>query len=167
MMNLFSGIVKDVWKQRTAHRERAKHAKQVAKSKVEATKQRLVDLLVAGSIEQAVYADQMKKVGTTLDSLQTGDEQESATATELHNPLEFGEWLLGRVAAIWTSAELLNKVRLQRVLFPDGLKVSSSGFGTAQHPLFFGSYLESAPEGVNWRPQGDSNPRYRRERAMS
>jgi hypothetical protein len=50
--------------------------------------------------------------------------------------------VLERVAGIWNSAALFNKLRIQGALFPKGLSVSKRGFGTDSIPSFFKQFGE-------------------------
>ena len=166
-MPLFQEVVKDVWRQRNAQHEAQRAEELRLKEKLEAKRQRLVDLLVEGALQKPEYVDQIEKVGTAFKVLGNESENVADSMEELDILLQFAEWLLLRVAGTWNAADLGNKLRLQRVLFPDGLTVSSEAFGTAKHPLFFDTYSMNTHANLVWRPQGDSNPRYRRERAMS
>jgi hypothetical protein len=64
----------------------------------------------------------------------------SVTEAEIASLVEFAEWMMLRIAGIWNSATITNKLRLQHTLFPKGLEVSSEGFGTASEPLFFAGW---------------------------
>jgi hypothetical protein len=68
---------------------------------------------------------------------------------ELAHFIEFAEWMSDRIAGIWNSATLTNKVRLHRVFFPKGISVSANGFGTVPDPLFFG--------GSQWGPDSKAS----------
>jgi site-specific DNA recombinase len=164
---LFQNVLKDVWQERHTKQERAHKANLKARAALEEKQQRLIDLLVSSAISERVYQEQVEKVGTALAALKEEDNDEGVTEQELTHLLGFAEWLLMRVAGIWNAAEQSNKQRLQRAIFPDGLLATKKGFGTSQHPLFFYSSRLLTLEASVWRPQGDSNPRYRRERAMS
>ena len=89
------------------------------------------------------------------------------SANQVESLLEFAEWMLERVAGIWNSASLPNQRRIQEAFFPQGLTVTQDGFGTPLRPYFSSRSTRFQWRKQVWRPQGDSNPRYRRERAMS
>jgi hypothetical protein len=139
-MPLFQEIVRSVWHEQNAHQLRQRAEKLRLRDKLEAKRQRLVDLLVEGQLQKPDYDDQIKKVGTAISALGIDVQVSTESDEELDTLLQFAEWLLLRVAGIWNAAEPENKRRLQHVLFPNGLTVSSEAFGTAKHPLFFDTY---------------------------
>ena len=65
-MELFKTIVADVWRQRNL--QRLQRQGEIAKQKaiLDSKKQRLLDLLVEGTIQQSDYDTQTRKVGTAL-----------------------------------------------------------------------------------------------------
>jgi hypothetical protein len=81
--------------------------------------------------------------------------------------LDFATWMLNNAAMVWNAASYRNQLRIQEALLPDGLMVSPEGFGTPEVPLFSFTYDRNKTKKMIWRPQGDSNPCYRRERAVS
>ena len=81
--------------------------------------------------------------------------------------LAFAEKLVKHPRQLWLESTLEQKQRLQRVFFPDGVKYTKDGFGTAVSNSFFSVLRDLSEKKQLWRPRRDSNPRYRRERAMS
>jgi site-specific DNA recombinase len=140
MMPLFNKVLQDVWSKKNAEREERLAAVQKERQKLEARRQRIMDLLIDAAITKQVCDEQMERVGTALRDLEMQTPEATANAHELENLLEFADWMLNRVAGIWNSAALPNKLRLQEAFFPEGLAVSNEGFGTASTPLFFGQY---------------------------
>ncbi len=51
--------------------------------------------------------------------------------------LAFAEKLVERPRELWLESTLEQKQRLQRVFFPDGVKYTKDGFGTAVSNSFF------------------------------
>ena len=143
-MPLLTEILRDVWNSRQSGLSvKLAHAQQ-KQEHLGVERQRIIDLLVKGTIDQDVYKEQMARVGTALREVQLEADRLSSEASvnahDLERLLEFADWLLCRVAGIWKSATLQNKLRVQAALFPDGLTVSNEGFGTASTPLFFYQY---------------------------
>jgi site-specific DNA recombinase len=147
LMPLFTEVVKRTWK--CVNEEWQGRANQVEKliEREKARKQRLIDYLLDGKIQQEVYDSQMERVGTSIEQLQQSIPSAPMPEAELSSLLEFAEWLVERVAGIWNSASLGNKQRLQQALFPKGLTVSPEGFGTGKEPFFFKDYL--SPNATN------------------
>ena len=136
-MPLFHEVVRDVWRQRnTAQTElAARLAKTIAS--LEARDQKVIDLFVDGQFDKATYEDQRERVGTALNKARSQQSEALMPIEQIESLLEFAEWMLVRAAGIWDSASLPNKLRIQQVLFPDGLTVSREGIGTPIRPLFF------------------------------
>jgi hypothetical protein len=137
---LFNEALRDVWRQKHTEREEQIKRTQETKSRLEERKQRLVDLLVDGALSQAEYENQAGRVGTALSELERQLPDALESIEEIESLVEFAEWMLIRVAGIWDSASIANKRRIQDAFFPDGLTVTSEGFGTAPSPLFFAEY---------------------------
>lgn len=116
-MALFEETLIDVWHQKHAEREEMIARLQDEKSKLEQRKQRLLDLMVDGTLTAPEYEKQVKRVGTTLTALEKQVPDELASAQEIQCLVEFAEWMLNRVAGIWQSASLANKQRIQNAFF--------------------------------------------------
>jgi hypothetical protein len=56
---------------------------------------------------------------------------------DLEAVLAFAEKLVERPRQLWLESTLEQKQRLQRVFFPDGVKYTKDGFGTAVSNSFF------------------------------
>src|SRR5260370_41544707 len=143
-MALFDEVLKDVWKQKQTDREETATVIGKRIAALETRKQNLIESVVDGRIDRAIYNSQMARVGTELKGVQERLSETLVTAQELDCLLEFAAWLLERVAGIWNSASAGNKRRIQGALFPMGLDVAKDGFGTVSRPLFF-NQLEPIP----------------------
>ena len=72
--------------------------------------------------------------------------------------LGFAEYLLTDVSRLWMELQLDQKQRLQKVLFPEGLKFDGQEFGTAVTCLAFKQFRGSGGSGSNLAsPRGNSN----------
>ena len=60
--------------------------------------------------------------------------------------LAFADKLIRQPQKLWTESSLEQKQKLQRVFFPDGVTVTSEGFGTASSNSFF-EMLGQVPTG--------------------
>ena len=136
-MPLFHEVVKDVWKQKQAVNEETAALLNKRIAALEGKKQQLIDAVVTERIDKATYDDQITRVGTDLAAAQSQLSETLISAEELECLLEFADWLLERVAGIWSSASADNKRRLQSALFPDGLTLTKEGFGTTPVSIFF------------------------------
>ena len=67
--------------------------------------------------------------------------------------LAFAEYLLTDVSRLWTELGLDQKQRLQKVLFPEGLKFDGREFGTAVTCLAFKEMRSPTERNQVWGPQ--------------
>ena len=167
LMPLFEEVVRDVWRQKHVEWVTSSETGKLKIAAIQAKRQRIMDLLIGGQIDKVAYDEQWERVGTALKEAQSQLKGSPLNEDQVEHLLVFARWLLVRAAGIWSSASLTNKLRLQAALFPQGLTIDKEGFGTVQLPLFFRAFQEIPVEQKEWRPQGDSNPCYRRERAVS
>jgi hypothetical protein len=65
----------------------------------------------------------------------------------------------------WQNFSSEEKVRFQHLLLPRGAVIRRRNIGTAESAFF--RYLQPNVANRNWRPGRDSNPCWRRERALS
>jgi len=139
LMDRFRSVVTVVWQKRHSERERERDRALERKSALEKRRQRVIDLLVEGTLKKFEYEDQMIQIGTAMQEVERHIQSTLISEADLERLLDFSEWLLERVRGIWNAAELPNKLRLQQALFRNGLTLPADGFGTAQHPFFFKS----------------------------
>jgi hypothetical protein len=140
IMPLFCEVVADVWKQKNQLREEIQAQTEVRISALKLKKQKLIDLVASEVLSPEDFKDQLEQVGTALKNLESQLLPAATSEKELAHFIEFAEWMSDRIAGIWNSATLTNKVRLHRVFFPKGISVSANGFGTVPDPLFFGGW---------------------------
>ena len=137
----FREVVRDVWRQKHADHEAlvARLEKDIAL--LEVKDQRLVDLFVNEQINKATYDDQRGKVGTMLNDLRRQESETLVSREQVDCLLDFAEWMLEleRVAGVWNSAALPNKLRNQEAFFPQGLILTKEGFGIPLAPYFSSS----------------------------
>jgi site-specific DNA recombinase len=137
LIPLFRATVMNVWQEKNANQEQSNVLSDQRKTELEDRRKRIIDAMLDGRLDQKMYDDQMVRVGTALEAIHNGAEKTIIAKEELVTLLEFAEWMLERVAGIWNSAAIENKKRIQAALFPDGLTVTPTGFGTASNPSFF------------------------------
>jgi DNA invertase Pin-like site-specific DNA recombinase len=146
-MPLFREVVRDVWKQKHSEQEALlSHAEQVVAS-LESRNQKLVDLFIDGQIDKATYEDQRGRIGNALAKARACRLEGLLKIEQVEYLIEFAEWMLQRVAGIWNSASLANKLRVQEALFPQGLTISKDGIGTPLPTMFFKQFEAIPVEG--------------------
>ena len=78
-----------------------------------------------------------------------------------HSALAFFGWLLRQGPFTWTLSSYCCSTSVRVVVLPAALAIRAKNASHLQ------TALQDLGTGVSWRPHGDSNPGYRRERAMS
>ena len=82
-----------------------------------------------------------------------------------HSALAFFGWLLRQGPFTWTLSSYCCSTSVRVVVLPAALAIRDAM--RACRLCWALTALQDLGTGVSWRPHGDSNPGYRRERAMS
>jgi hypothetical protein len=99
-----------------------------------------------------------------------------AESVDIEEVLGIAEGICSNTMTYWLNGSSQSQLALQTVLFADGISCNreTGEFEEVRTPssLSLFSTLETLQASKNegclgWRPQGDSNPCYRRERAVS
>ncbi len=117
---------------------------------------------------KAAYAEEFRKISSEIADLEANLQNIALARDEMGEFVRSVEECLLNVAQCWQESGPEDKLRVQTFLFSDGLRFSpeSKKFELSNSNLF--TVLDGLmSEKSIWRPRGDSNPRYRRERAMS
>ena len=154
---LFREVVLDEW--------RAQHAGAVAEHerlqgevvKLEGQKQRLLDLLLDGTIEKATYAERCEQLRIDIAVRRSEANGANLDSMDLGAVLDFAEHLVGNARKMWVQAGLDERQRLQAILFPEGLRHDGDAFGNAVTGFAF-SYLrvEEGGEGQLGAADGEA-----------
>ncbi len=147
-MSLFRAIVLDGWKRRRAE---AGQAQTELEARVAHLQRREAMLEEAFLYEKRIDAKTYERQRDTMreDIALVRIELEDARLEEIdvEGLLGFAEHLLGNAARLWMEATAEQKQRLQRVLFPQGLRLKNGQFGTAVTCLAFKQLLENGKQG--------------------
>ncbi len=137
-MALFRAIVLDVWR---SHRASATALREGLEARVAALRQREAVLeeayLYQQKVDRPTYERQRDQLRESV-ALATIELQD-ATLDEIdvEGVLGFAEHVLANASRLWADANLELKQRLQRVLFPEGLRLKDGRLGTAASCLAF------------------------------
>lgn len=135
-MRLFREILERVWKQKMAGKDKLRAEAERRLSELQTRKRKLLDAMLDGRIEQSVYEEEMRAVGTATQTVHAEVAEQVPRIEQLKSLLDFAEWILDRIAGLWNAAPLHMKLRIQAALFPDGITVTPKGFGTTSTPIF-------------------------------
>ena len=146
-LKLFHAIVLDAWKGRQGE-ARALRAK--LERRVAGLRERLDKLddafLFRHQIDQASYERQRDRMRQQLALGEFELTEATVEQLDLEGLLGFAEHVLGNARALWVQATAEQRVRLQAVLFPEGVPFDGSRFGTAVTCLAFAQLADSAEQ---------------------
>lgn len=144
-LKLFHAIVLDAWKGRQGE-ARALRAK--LERRVAGLRERLDKLddafLFRHQIDQASYERQRDRMRQQLALGEFELTEATVEQLDLEGLLGFAEHVLGNARSLWVQATAEQRVRLQAVLFPEGVPFDGSRFGTAVACLAFTQFAASA-----------------------
>jgi site-specific DNA recombinase len=146
---LFQAIIVDVWKQKQGDAAAFKSKLEQRLSDLQGRKARLVDLYADAKIRQDDYEERMdalRQEVTTLDMEIHATKLEELNIEEL---LGFAGTVLSQPARLWFDSDCDQKQRLQKVLFPDGLRFDGKEFGTAVTSSLFSNLDTIVKEKTN------------------
>ncbi len=146
-LKLFRAVVLDVWNQRQS--ESILQTSQL-RSHLEDLKQkqeRLEEVYIyEKSIDRAVYERQRDKLTVDIAAAEMELRDAELAQCNVELVLSFAEHVLSNAGRLWSEANLDQKQRFQRVLFPQGLPFSNGIFGTAETSLIFNLLQPPAAE---------------------
>ena len=104
---------------------------------MENRKNRLVDFLLEGRLDQQTYDEQTARLRAEIEPAERDLCEANLEQMDVEAVLTFAEKLVERPQQLWLESTLEQKQRLQRVFFPDGVAYTKDGFGTASSNCFF------------------------------
>ena len=140
-MRLFREIVLDVWKHQLKQISEVRRTLELKLQQIAEKKNRLVSaFLYEHKIDNATYEEQIDllRQDAALAEMQLHDAK--LEEFDVEGVLELANRLMSDLSRFWLQASLDQKIRFQKVLFPDGIKVNGETFGTAKTCYAF-SYL--------------------------
>ncbi len=133
MKPLFFDVFSEVLAGKNAARQTELGNLRREQSYIQERKQKAIDAMLDGRLDQSTYEDQMRRLGTQLDEVGTVILQaEGSSEDDAEIAPQFAWWFLEHVSGIWQTADVQRKARIQRAIFPQGLALTNEGFGTPQ-----------------------------------
>lgn len=91
----------------------------------------LVDAFVyRQAITKAVYEEELARLEEAITVAQIEANEAQIENLDLETVLGFAEWVITHAERLWIEFDLDKKQRLQRVLFPEGLRFAEGEFET-------------------------------------
>ena len=139
-VSLFRDVVLDEWRQQHAGAVAEHERMQRRVGELEGQKQRLLDLLLDGTVDKPTYAERREQLEIEIAVARSEANDANLDTMDLGAVLDFAEHLVCNARKMWIHASLDERQRLQGVLFPEGLSHDGEGFGNAVTGHVF-SYL--------------------------
>jgi DNA invertase Pin-like site-specific DNA recombinase len=131
-LSLFKKVVVDTWKQKQGDAELTIRKLQERLEGFKDKKKRLLDALLDVRVKQADYEEANDGLSEEIAGVELAIHEAKLDELDIEALLGFSEHVLGDSARLWFEANVDQKQRLQKVLFPKGLCYSAAeGFGTA------------------------------------
>ena len=167
-MALFRAIVLDVWNARAAQAGALRAALEVKLTDLRRREELLEDaFLYAKKIDATTYERQrdMLREQIALASIDLDDARHEEIDVE--GLLGFAEYVVTNAARLWMEATAEQRPRLQRALFPEGLRLRDGRIGTAVTCMAFtqleaiegGEFRCGVPNGIRTRVLALKGPR--------
>ena len=145
-MRLFSEVVRHAWRLKQSTTETILQNAKADIAALADRKNKLVDFLLGGRIDQKTYEEQVRRLAVETEAAEENLRAASLDQLDVEAVLAFAEKLIRQPQQLWRESSLDQKQKLQRVFFPDGVTVTSDGFGTAPSNSFF-EMLGQVPTG--------------------
>ncbi len=129
-VRLFRSIVLDVWHRRLKESREQVEAQRKKAQRLEAKKEKLLDLLLEGVIDEPTYKTRLAKIKTSITLAQIDERTSQGEGFDIEGAVEFAEQILLEPARMWRCANLKQRQQLQELLFPEKLSWDGKTFGT-------------------------------------
>ena len=131
-LELFRAIVLDVWRVRTAEAGALRAALEVKLAELRRREELLEEaFLYAKKIDTMTYERQRDAIREQVALATIELEDARHEEADVEGVLSFAEHVLTNAARLWMEATPEQKTRLQRSLFPEGLRLRDGKIGTA------------------------------------
>ena len=143
-MSLFKEIVTDVYRERLS--EGLLEAKSLEKviRDLKNKKSRLIDLRLEEKIDQGSYQEKLDEIISDIQRSERELIKLNSGTMDIDSALSFAERVIGQADELWKSLEFNEQLKLQNLLFPDGLEFDGEKFGTAKTNSVFSMLAENA-----------------------
>ena len=137
LMDLFSAIVTDVWKEKTKETSRSNEDIKRAVERLKLDRQRIFDLHRKGVYSDEIFVDQKCVNDERIAHEEGKTMQEMHAGVDLPVALEHCQKVVGNISKTWKSAKYEVRQRIQRTVFRAPVPFDGMKFGTAQKSLIF------------------------------
>ena len=153
-LKLLRAIILDSWKQQQAEAERLSRNLDQRIEDLKVCKDRLVDAFVHRQVlDEETYREQVSRIDRDITVARLERHEADLEALDVEGVVAFAERVLGDLARLWQELGPQQRLKLQGVVFPEGLTYDGESFGTAvTSPVF--SYLRE----ISTQKEGVASP---------
>jgi site-specific DNA recombinase len=121
-LKLFAAVVRDVWRKKNQEADEALNASRRRVSALKERKQKLVDAIIDGKLSSEDGRERLDGLKDEIAAAEALEKEKHIEQLDIEAVLAYAEHLLLNAARLWTDANLDQKQRLQRVIFPNGVE---------------------------------------------
>lgn len=121
-LKLFGAVVRDVWQKKNHEADEALNTCRTRVSALKERKHRLVDLITDGKLSPEDGRERLDQLKEEIAAAETLEKEKHIEQLDIEAVLAYAEHLLLHAARLWIDANLDQKQRLQRVIFPNGVE---------------------------------------------
>ena len=137
MVELFKAIMKDVYTTETKAQAEAVRRLNSQIKEVQTNKSRLIDLYVAGKLQEDDYKLKSEEYNIKEQALKAEIIINELPNNDFENCLEYACNSINNIETLWQNSELDIKQRLQKLIFPKGLTYDLEKFRTPEKSCLF------------------------------
>ena len=166
LLKLFKAVMKDVYDKSTqeARKSYITLSKQL---EIVGKNSKLLDLLIEDKISSDDYKIKSEQYENLEINLKSKIAINDVPQNDFENCLEYACNILDNLDTFWLNSKIDIKERLQKIIFPNGLRYETGVFRNTQISSLFIKKDASLASYIKWYPQANSNRCLHRERVLS
>jgi site-specific DNA recombinase len=119
-LKLFHATIIEVWNEENAQAVQLAAARERRVRELKEKRSRLVDLFLERKIKEATFEVEQERIDQDIVVAEIEANESRLDQLDVETALAFAEYVLTNAARLWREADLDQRQRLQRVLFPSG-----------------------------------------------
>jgi len=133
ILKLFETILLNVWNQKHIDQENSKKGIEKELQGLVDKKEKLVELIVNGTLDDQTYKESSEKVQTEIISKQIELNDLKIDKNDTESCINYCKAFLANLSLLWTHADLNMKQRFQNLLLPKGITYKEGVIGTTEY----------------------------------
>lgn len=137
LLNLFEATVKDVYNEKVTNKLNSQKQFQDKLIELKNKKSKLIDFRLDGIISEEDYKFKIEQLAEEIQEQEFRLREVEVHDEDLSKCLKYACRAVSNIDALWKNGDLDLKQRLQRLIFPKGLRYFSNDFRTAEISSLF------------------------------